>query len=79
MGRLAEMLKKHHEFIAFLLCGGLTTAVGMGTYFAVIWIAELMGIDAYYGTRAVAQVIQWVISVLFAYYTNKAIITIFIK
>lgn len=60
----------------YLVFGVLTTLVGMGSYFAMLWGAEhLFDVSpeapVYHVVRGVAQVIQWVLAVLFAYVTNK--------
>ena len=59
----------------YLIFGVLTTAVGMGSYFLILFFARALGVAkssaAYNGVRVAAQIIQWVLAVLFAYYTNK--------
>ena len=60
----------------YLVFGVLTTLVGMGSYFAMLWGAEQLfdvspEAPVYHVVRGVAQVIQWVLAVLFAYVTNK--------
>ncbi len=64
-------MRKYKEIILYLVFGGLTTVVGFGTYFAILGIARLCGIEAYYAVRIIAQILQWVLAVLFAYVTNK--------
>ncbi len=68
---MARVLKFNKEVLLYLVFGVLTTAVGFGTYFAVLAIARLCGIEAYYAVRVFAQILQWVLAVLFAYVTNK--------
>ena len=59
----------------YLIFGVLTTVVGMGSYFLILFAARAFGVPetsgAYNGVRVAAQIIQWVLAVLFAYYTNK--------
>lgn len=60
----------------YLVFGVLTTLVGMGTYFVMLWAAETLfavspEAPSYHAVRGVAQVVQWVLAVLFAYVTNK--------
>ena len=59
----------------YLIFGVLTTAVGMGSYFLILFAARSVGVSetsgAYNAVRVAAQIIQWVLAVLFAYYTNK--------
>lgn len=66
---------KYREVILYLVFGVLTTLVGFGTYFAILAAARLGGVTegqgAYNVVRAAAQVLQWVLAVLFAYVTNK--------
>ena len=67
---------KYREIILYLIFGVLTTVVGMGSYFLFLWLAETAfqitpDRAAYNAVRAVAQVLQWILAVLFAYFTNK--------
>ena len=60
----------------YLIFGVLTTVVGFGTYFLILFTAEnafgLMDGDAGYNVvRVIAQILQWILAVLFAYFTNK--------
>ena len=59
----------------YLVFGALTTAVGMGSYFLILFLARSLGVSeatpAYNCVRVAAQIIQWMLAVLFAYYTNK--------
>ncbi len=76
MDKLKEFFKEHKEIILYLVFGVLTTAVGFGSYFIILWICRLAGFCGADGeptdaARLVAQVLQWILSVLFAYYTNK--------
>ena len=73
---LKNLWNKYREIILYLIFGVMTTAVGMGSYFLFLWLAEsLFAITpdraAYNAVRAVAQVLQWILAVLFAYFTNK--------
>lgn len=72
---LKKLFTKHREIIMYLIFGVLTTAVGMGSYFLILFFARALGVSessaAYNGVRVAAQIIQWVLAVLFAYYTNK--------
>lgn len=70
-----EYIRKYREIISYLIVGVMTTVIGFGTYFLILFLARLGGIGeetgAYHAMRAVAQVVQWILSVLFAYYANK--------
>ena len=79
MGKIQELCKKHREILMYLLFGVLTTAVGWIVYFAVLWaLKAIMGIAVddtssarYIVAYTVAQVVQWVAAVLFAFFTNR--------
>ena len=79
MGKIQELCKKHREILMYLLFGVLTTAVGWIVYFAVLWaLKAMMGIAVddtssarYIVAYTVAQVVQWVAAVLFAFFTNR--------
>ena len=70
-----ESIEKYREILSYLIVGVMTTVIGFGTYFLILFLARLGGIGeqtgAYHVMRAVAQVVQWILSVLFAYYANK--------
>lgn len=73
---MRKLWEKYREIVLYLVFGVLTTLVGTGTYFVLLWAAEqILGLTpempAYHAVRAVAQVVQWVLAVLFAYVTNK--------
>ena len=67
------------EIIRYLFFGVCTTAVGWIVYFAVLLAGKtIAGIPTedtssgkYLLVYTIAQVIQWIAAVLFAYYTNK--------
>lgn len=62
MERIKELFKKYREMILYLFFGGCTTLVNIISYY----ICSKIGI----GT-ALSTVIAWVLSVLFAYITNR--------
>ena len=72
---MKKLFTKYKEIIMYLIFGVLTTAVGMGTYFLILFAARTLGVSEtsgeYNAVRVAAQIIQWVLAVLFAYYTNK--------
>lgn len=64
MKKLTELILKYKELIAYVFFGALTTAVNFVTF----WLfSRLLGEKLYYITNAIA----WLISVIFAYITNK--------
>ena len=60
---LSDLYKKYKEIINYLIFGGLTTLVSIGTY-AIF--TKIFNID-----YLVSNVLSWVIAVLFAFITNK--------
>ena len=68
--------KRIKEIILYLIFGVLTTVVSMATYFGILWLGEsLLAIDPteirFYYVRLVAEILQWIFAVLFAFFTNK--------
>lgn len=64
------------ELIFYLFFGVMTTLVGFVTYFAIVWFGEkVLQLDTksgvFYAVRVVAQILQWVLAVLFAFFTNR--------
>ena len=64
------------EIAVYLIFGVLTTAVSMGTYFGILWMGEnilkISPEDKIFNViRVVAEILQWVFAVLFAFFTNK--------
>lgn len=73
---MKEFLKKYREIITYLVFGVITTAVSMGVYFAILFMAEYLGgissaSPEFNAVRLVAQILQWVAGVLVAFFTNK--------
>ncbi len=76
---MKKLFEKYREIIMYLIFGVLTTVVGFGTYFLIMAGAEhLLGLPmdnetsgTYIAVYMVAQVIQWVAAVLFAFFTNR--------
>ncbi len=59
---MKEWIKKHWKLISYLFFGGLTTVVNIVVY----GVATALGM-----ATAWANVLAWVLSVAFAYYTNR--------
>ena len=59
---MKELFEKYRSLIAYAFFGALTTAVNIVTYGACTWFGMGTG-----GANALA----WVLSVLFAYFTNR--------
>ncbi|MCQ2430278.1 MAG: GtrA family protein [Clostridia bacterium] len=79
MAKLKELFAKYKEIILYLIFGVLTTLVGWVVYFAIFWSWKLgFSIPAddttsglYLTGYTIAQVIQWIAAVLFAFFTNR--------
>ncbi len=79
MSKIKELMKKHREILMYLLFGVMTTAVGWIVYFLLLWgwkAAFSLPVDdtsssLYIVGYTVAQVVQWVAAVLFAFFTNR--------
>ena len=73
---MKSLWNRYREIIMYLIFGVLTTLVGMGSYFLMLKLAEVViGISpeapAFHAVRGVSQILQWILAVLFAYFTNK--------
>ena len=77
---MKNLFNKYREIILYLVFGVLTTVVGFGTYFFIMLGAEhILHIPMddktsfiYLAVYLIAQIIQWVAAVLFAFFTNRA-------
>ncbi len=64
MNKIIELFKKYKEVIMYLIFGGLTTVVSLGTYYGIRFIIPSLHYQA-------ANAISWVFAVAFAYITNR--------
>lgn len=79
MSKLKELYRKHEEIVKYLIFGVLTTLVGWIVYFVLLWaLKAALGLDPddttsgkYIAIYTVAQVVQWIAAVLFAFFTNR--------
>ena len=79
MGKIKDSYVKHREIVNYLFFGVLTTFVGWAVYFSVLLGGKAVaGIPAeqteggkYLLIYTVAQIVQWIAAVLFAYFTNR--------
>lgn len=62
MNQIKELLRKHKALIAYAFFGALTTLVNIVTYGVCTWFGMSTGW---------ANALAWVLSVLFAYLTNR--------
>lgn len=60
---MIELLKKYRQIIMYGIFGGLTTLVNIVSYFV---LTKICGIE-----YMISNVIAWLLSVIFAYITNK--------
>ena len=78
-GALKALYEKHKEVILYLIFGVMTTFVGWFVYFVILIPGKaLLGIPSedtssgrYLIIYTVAQVVQWIAAVLFAFFTNR--------
>jgi len=66
---MLELYKKHKEIINYLIFGFLTTIVSLAAYYLVTFTILDPNISI---ELQIANIISWVIGVLFAYFTNRA-------
>lgn len=79
MDKIRELIKKHREVVMYLVFGVLTTLLSWVVYFAVLWVWKgifSLPVDdtssgLYIAGYTVAQVVQWIAAVLFAFFTNR--------
>ncbi len=62
---------EYAEIIRYLIIGVLTTLVSLGTYYALV-LTVLSPNNAF--ELQIANVISWIVSVLFAYFTNRSFV-----
>ena len=63
MQKIKELIKKYEELIKYLIIGVLTTVIN---YIVFAILVNVVKIDMH-----VSNIIAWVVSVIFAYFTNK--------
>lgn len=63
-----ELYKKYEEIINYLIVGGLTTVVSLGSYYLCIY--TFLNPDVWYQLQA-ANIISWICAVTFAYFANR--------
>ena len=77
---MKSLFQKYRELIMYLIFGVLTTVIGFSTYTAIMLFAEHgLGVPMndktapdYLAAYISAQVIHWIVAVLFAFFTNRA-------
>ena len=79
MTKIKEFFSKHREIIMYLIFGAMTTLVGWITYFLIFWTWKSAfsippkdtASPVYLAGYTLAQVIQWIAAVVFAFFTNR--------
>lgn len=66
--RFIELYKEHKEGINYLIFGALTTILSLAVYY-ILTMTFLSPKDAF--QLQVANIISWIVGVLFAYVTNR--------
>ena len=77
--KLKQLYLQHKEIVLYLIFGVLTTLVGWAVYFAVLIPGKLLlkipvedtTSARYLALYTAAQILQWVLAVLFAFFTNR--------
>lgn len=71
MKKLFNLYKKYEEIINYLIIGGLTTVIGVGSKLLLLFTV----LDQTNGVQLqIAEIISWILAVLFAYFTNRAFV-----
>jgi putative flippase GtrA len=76
MDKIKNLFKKYREIIMYIIFGVLTTVISLATYFIILYVARSAFAIAedtsqYNIARTIAQVMQWITGVTFAFFTNK--------
>lgn len=68
MKKIMALYKKYEEIINYLIVGGLTTVVSLGSYYLLVFtvLNPNNGLEL-----QIANIISWVCAVAFAYVTNR--------
>lgn len=68
MKKIINLYKKYEEIINYIIVGGLTTVVSLGSYYACV----LTFLDPKNGIELqIANIISWIAAVTFAYFSNR--------
>ena len=71
MNKIIDLYKKYEEIINYLIIGGLTTVVGVGSKLLLLFTI----LDQTDGVQLqIAEIISWVLAVLFAYFNNRVFV-----
>ena len=65
---MVKLYRKYEEIINYLIIGGLTTVVSLITYYSLVYTV----LNANNAIQLqIANVLSWIVSVTFAYFTNR--------
>lgn len=78
--KIKTFCTKHREMVMYLIFGFLTTVVGWSVYYVILlggraifdFPVEETTSGRYFALYTTAQVLQWVLAGLFAFFTNRA-------
>lgn len=68
MKKLLKLYKKYEEIINYIIVGGLTTVVSLGTYYLCVF--TFLDPEVAFELQ-IANIISWICCVTFAYFTNR--------
>ena len=66
--KILSLIRQHREIVSYLIVGGLTTVVSLGTYY--LCVALFLDPKDPVQLQA-ANIISWIAAVTFAYFTNR--------
>ncbi len=71
MKKIINLYKKYEEIVNYLIVGGLTTVVAIGSKLLLLFtvLDQTNGVEL-----QISEIISWLLAVLFAYFTNKAFV-----
>ena len=77
--KTTDKSQKSREVVTYLIFGVLTTIVGWAVYFGIMFVGRMVldispddtSSGTYIALYSVAQVVQWICAVLFAFFTNR--------
>ncbi len=65
MDKIKALFARYREQIVYLFVGGVTTVIGTGVYWLMIWLGA--GVIT-------AQIVQWICAVIWAFWANKVLV-----
>ena len=65
MDKIKALFARYREQIVYLFVGGVTTVIGTGVYWLMIWLGA--GVIT-------AQIVQWICAVIWAFWANKILV-----